>query len=244
MGTLLVTCAAPLTCASPIARAPDTGALDPGASAGALLMRPDDPAWAEPAPAAYRAVFRTTAGTFVIEARRAWAPLGADRFFHLVRHGFYDDSRFYRVVAGFIAQFGLPGDPAVTPLWLDRAIPDDPVRASNTRGRVAFAFREPGTRTTQVFINLVDNVRLDSAGFAPFGEVVEGMDVIDRLYAGYGEAAGGGLRRGDQSRIIAEGNAHLDRDFPLLDRILTARIDGGQSTRSGEGGRNGEGGQN
>ncbi len=240
MGTLLVTCAAPLTCASPIARAPDTGALDPGASAGALLMRPDDPAWAEPAPAAYRAVFRTTAGTFVIEARRAWAPLGADRFFHLVRHGFYNDSRFYRVVAGFIAQFGLPGDPAVTPLWLDRAIPDDPVRASNTRGRVAFAFGEPGTRTTQVFINLVDNVRLDPAGFAPFGEVVEGMDVVDRLYAGYGETAGGGLRRGDQSRIIAEGNAHLDRDFPLLDRILTARIDAGEGRRSGQGRGNGE----
>jgi cyclophilin family peptidyl-prolyl cis-trans isomerase len=128
------------------------------------------------------------------------------------------------VVEDFIVQFGLPGDPEVTPVWLDRTLMDDPVLESNRRSRITYATTGPDTRATQVYINLIDNVRLDSTGFAPFGEVVEGMDVVDLLYSGYGENAGGGMRRGDQSRIIAEGNAHLDRDFPLLDRIISVRI--------------------
>ncbi len=172
-----------------------------------------------------RAAFETSKGRFVIAVRPAWAPRGAERFLHLVRTGYYDDARFHRVVEGFIAQWGLAGDPARTAEWLNAFIPDDPPRASNTRGRVAFAFTEPGTRSTQVFINLADNARLDSAGFAPFGEVVEGWDVVTSLHAGYGEASGGGLRRGDQRRIVSEGNLHLDREFPLLDRIIRARVE-------------------
>ena len=166
----------------------------------------------------------TTRGEFVIAVHREWAPLGAERFLTLVNAGYYDDARFHRVVPGFIVQWGLAGDPALTAQWMNAAIPDDPVVASNTRGRIAFAFTEPGTRATQVYINLVDNVRLDSTGFAPFGEVVSGMDVVEALYSGYGEDSGGGLRRGDQSRIVASGNTHLDREYPLLDHLI-------QSTR-------------
>jgi cyclophilin family peptidyl-prolyl cis-trans isomerase len=138
--------------------------------------------------------------------------------------GYYDDARFHRVVPGFILQWGLAGDPGVTARWSARYIPDDSVVASNTRGRIAYAFTDPGTRATQVYINLVDNVRLDSTGFAPFGEVVEGMEVVDAIYSGYGESSGGGLRRGDQSRIVAEGNAYLDDTFQRLDRLIRARI--------------------
>ncbi|MDX1396660.1 MAG: peptidylprolyl isomerase [Gemmatimonadota bacterium] len=166
----------------------------------------------------------TSRGAFVIEVHPDWAPLGAARFLELVETGYYDDARFHRVVPDFITQWGLAGDPAVTARWKDAFIDDDPVVASNTRGRIAFAFTEPGTRSTQVYINMIDNVRLDSTGFAPFGEVVEGMDIVDSIYSGYGETSGGGVRRGDQSRIVAEGNAYLDREFPLLDRLVRARI--------------------
>jgi len=162
----------------------------------------------------------------VIAVHPEWAPEGARRFLHLVQTGYYDDARFHRVVDGFIVQWGLAGDPARTAEWLNAFIPDDPVVASNTRGRIAFAFTDPGTRSTQVYIDLVDNVRLDSVGFAPFGEIVEGMDVVDALYSGYGEDSGGGVRRGDQSRIVAEGNLYLDREYPLLDRIERASIVG------------------
>lgn len=175
-------------------------------------------------PAVVTVEIETGRGTFAIDVHPEWAPLGARRFLRLVRSGYYDDARFHRVVPDFIVQWGLAGDPARTAEWLNATIEDDPVAASNTRGRVAFAFTEPGTRTTQVYINLVDNVRLDSAGFAPFGEVVEGMDVVDALYSGYGETSGGGLRRGDQSRIVAEGNAWLDREFPRLDHLISARV--------------------
>lgn len=195
-----------------------------GSPVGSMLLVPDDPAWEEPAPDSFRVALDTSEGRFVIAVHRRWAPVGADRFYNLVRHGYYDDSRFNRVVEGFIAQFGLAGDPAVTAVWLDRTIQDDPVRESNLRGRIAYAMTGPDTRATQVYISLIDNVRLDSTGFAPFGEVVEGMEIVDRLHSGYGENAGGGMRAGNQGRIIAEGNAHLDRDFPLLDRIVSARI--------------------
>ena len=165
----------------------------------------------------------TSRGEFVIAVHPEWAPLGAERFLTLVDSGYYDDARFHRVVPDFIVQWGLAGDPASTAEWMNAYIPDDTVVASNTRGRIAFAFTEPGTRATQVYVNLVDNVRLDSTGFAPFGEVVRGMEVVDALYSGYGEDSGGGVRRGDQSRIVAEGNTYLDREYPLLDRLLQAR---------------------
>jgi homoserine O-acetyltransferase len=166
----------------------------------------------------------TTAGRFVIEVHPDWAPIGADRFRRLVEVGYYDDARFHRVVPDFIVQWGLAGDPEMTARWTNEYIADDPVVASNTRGRVAFAFTDPGTRSTQVYISVIDNSRLNETGFAPFGQVVEGMDVVDTIYSGYGEDSGGGVRRGDQSRIVAEGNAYLDAEFPLLDRIISASI--------------------
>ena len=190
------------------------------------LLDPTLAVWQEAAPDSFTVRFETTKGEFRIDVVRDWAPIGADRFYNLVRHGFYDDSRFYRVVPDFIVQFGLPGDPAVTPHWLDARIQDDPVEASNVRGTIAYAMTGPDTRTTQVYISLVDNSRLDEQGFAPFGRVVEGMDVVDNLFDGLGENAGGGLRRGDQSRIYAEGNEHLDRDFPELDELIRATVMG------------------
>ena len=191
-----------------------------------ILLDPGHPAWAEPAPDTFLARFETSAGDFAIEVVRAWAPIGADRFHNLVRHGYYDDSRFHRTVPEFIVQWGLAGDPEVTAAWMDQTIPDDEsVVASNVRGTIAFAFTDPNTRTTQVYINVVDNSRLDAQGFPPIGRVVEGMDVVDRIYSGYGENSGGGVRRGDQSPIVAEGNAYLDREFPLLDRLIRATIE-------------------
>jgi len=177
----------------------------------------------ERAPDTFRARFETSAGDFVIEVHRDWAPFGADRFYNLVKSGYYDDGRFFRVIAGFMAQFGIHGDPHVAAAWRDARIPDDPVRQHNTRGMVSFATGGPGTRTTQLFINYSDNSRLDGMGFSPFGRVVLGMDVVDRLYPGYGEGAPGG-RGPAQGRLQAEGNAYLARDFPKLDWIKHATI--------------------
>ena len=174
-------------------------------------------------PATYRARFETTAGTFVIEVHRAWAPRGADRFYALVKSGFYDRQRFFRVLSGFMAQFGIHGDPKVAALWSGRNIPDDPVKQSNTRGMVTYATAGPNTRTTQIFINYGNNAMLDGQGFAPFGQVVEGMEVVDHLFAGYGEGAPRG-RGPDQGRIQAEGNAYLARDFPKLASVKRATI--------------------
>ena len=189
------------------------------------LLDPEHAAWSETAPDTYRAHFETSEGDFVIEVVRAWAPIGADRFYNLVRHGYYDDSRVFRVRPGFIAQFGIPGDPAVTVHWVGRTIPDDPVVSTNVRGAIAYAMTGPDTRETQVYINLVDNSRLDADGFAPFGRVIEGMDVVDQFYGEYGEDAGGGMRLGRQQRMLTEGNAHLDRDYPELDQIHRASIE-------------------
>jgi peptidyl-prolyl cis-trans isomerase A (cyclophilin A) len=175
------------------------------------------------APATFRARFETSAGDFVIDVHRDWAPRGADRFYNLVRSGYYDDVRFFRVISGFMAQFGIHGDPRVSAAWTDQHIPDDPVRRTNLRGMVSFATAGPGTRTTQVFINYGSNDRLDAMGFAPFGQVVEGMDVVDRLYAVYGEGAPRG-RGPDQGRIQAQGNAYLRRDFGKLDYVRRASI--------------------
>ena len=189
-----------------------------------MLLDPASSFWSHPAPPRFTVVIETTKGTFALDIERALAPRGVDRFHALVRGGYFDDSRFFRVVPGFIAQFGIAGDPAVAQAWKDRAFPDDSVKASNVRGTIAFAMTGPNTRTTQLFVSLADNSRLDAQGFSPLGRVVEGMDVVDRIYGGYGENAGGGMRAGRQARMMAEGNEHLDRDFPNLDRLIRASV--------------------
>ena len=178
------------------------------------------------APENYKVKLATTKGDMVLEIHRAWAPNGADRFYNLVKIGFFDGVEFFRVVDGFMAQVGIHGDPAVAAKWRDAHIPDDPAAGhSNRRGAVTFATAGPGTRTTQFFINFKDNSFLDSMGFPPIGEVVEGDAVLDKLYRGYGEGAPRG-RGPDQGRIQAEGNAYLQKDFPELDAIKTATIVG------------------
>ena len=188
------------------------------------LSNPRHPFWNEKAPDVFEAKFETSKGSFVIEVHREWAPRGADRFFNLVRAGFFDDSRFFRVRAGFIAQFGIAGDPTVATRWMKETIADDPVRQSNTRGFVSYAMTGPDARTTQLFVNLADNSRLDHEDFAPIGRVIEGIEVVDALNAEYGEDAGGGMRGGKQERLFAEANSYLDREFPKLDRIVKASI--------------------
>jgi peptidyl-prolyl cis-trans isomerase A (cyclophilin A) len=179
----------------------------------------------DPAPPDFRVKVDTSQGTFVIAVHREWAPNGADRFYDLVRAGYYDDSRFHRVVPGYIAQFGIAGEPKVSAAWRHRNVPADPEHGSNTRGTVGFAMVTPDARTTQVYINLADNrKRIDGQGFAILGEVVSGMDVVDRLYSGYGETSGGGLRAGKQDRLFESGNAYLDEAFPKLDKLIRATI--------------------
>lgn len=194
--------------------------------ARAALTNPRHKFWHQRSPDVFRVRMQTNKGNFVIEARRDWAPGGCDRFYNLVRASFFDNSRFFRIRRGSFAQFGIPGDPVVAALWKDEAIPDDPVRQSNTRGSVAYAMTGPNTRTTQLFINLSDNSRLDRDGFAPIGNVVEGMEVVDQLYAGYGEDPGGGMRGGRQGKIFAGGNAYLDGEFPRLDTLIRATVVG------------------
>jgi homoserine O-acetyltransferase len=177
------------------------------------------------APAKFLAVLETTKGDVTIEVTRVSAPLGADRFYELARSGFFDGQRISRVVPGFIAQWGLHPDAGVIAAWKNATIPDDPPRVSNTKGTVAFAFGTPNGRATQVFVNLVDNTRLDAQGFAPFGRVIAGMDVVERWYGDYGEKSGGGIRAGLQGPIEREGAAWLDRHYPKLDRILRVRIE-------------------
>jgi cyclophilin family peptidyl-prolyl cis-trans isomerase len=190
----------------------------------AALMNPKHELWSQRSPREFYLRLETSKGGLVIEIHRDWAPRGADRFFNLVRAGFFDDSRFFRVRPGFIAQFGIPGDPAVAEVWKAQTMPDDPVRQSNVRGTIAYAMTGPNTRTTQLYINLSDNSRLDKEGFAPIGRVVGGMDVADRIYSGYGEDAGGGMRGGKQGKIFESGNEYLDREFPSLDRLMRATI--------------------
>jgi peptidyl-prolyl cis-trans isomerase A (cyclophilin A) len=168
-------------------------------------------------------LFETTRGDFVMEVNRAWAPLGADRFHNLVRFGFYDGAGFFRVVPGFVVQFGLPAQPVLTSTWRGAPLDDDPIRESNVRGTVSYAMTGPNSRTTQVFINLGENSRLDAQGFAPFGRIVSGMEVVESLYSGYGEGAPRGAGP-DQLRVMEEGSAYLQREFPQLDFIRRARI--------------------
>jgi peptidyl-prolyl cis-trans isomerase A (cyclophilin A) len=175
------------------------------------------------APADYKVKFDTSKGAFVVEVHRDWAPLGADRFYNLVKNGFFNNARFFRVISGFMVQFGINADPKVSAVWRDANINDDPVKQSNSRGMITFATRGPNTRTTQMFINYADNNRLDGMGFAPFGQVVSGMNVVDALYSGYGEGAPRGAGP-EQGRIQSEGNAYLTKEFPKLDYIKTATI--------------------
>ena len=177
----------------------------------------------EQAPPVYKVEFDTSKGPFVVEVHRDWAPNGADRFYNLVKNGFYDDARFFRVVEGFMAQFGVNGDPKVSTLWREARIKDDPVKVSNKRTFVTFATAGANTRTTQIFINYGDNSNLDGQGFSPFGQVVAGMKVVDSLYSGYGEGAPGG-RGPNQQRVQTEGNAYLASAFPNLDYVKKATI--------------------
>ena len=178
----------------------------------------------EQAPATYKAKFETSKGAFVIQVTRTWAPAGADRFYNLVKNGYFDDVRFFRVIAGFMVQFGINGDPALNAKWRSARIPDDRVAQHNTRGMITFATSGPNARTTQVFINFADNSNLDGMGFAPFGRIVSGMDVVDKLYAGYGEGAPSGAGP-DQNRIQTEGNAYLTKSFAKLDYVKKATIE-------------------
>lgn len=175
----------------------------------------------EKAPEMYKVKFDTTAGTVVIQVHRDWAPLGADRFYNLAKNGFYDEVRFFRVLDGFMAQFGMNGDPSIQKAWGGANFRDDPVKGSNKRGFVTFAKASaPNSRSTQVFINYADNSRLDADGFAPFGEVTQGMDLVDKFYSGYGSR-----NVPDQGRITAEGNAYLGKEYPKLDYIKKATIE-------------------
>jgi peptidyl-prolyl cis-trans isomerase A (cyclophilin A) len=179
----------------------------PAFSQSANLGNPS--ALRETAPATYKARFETSKGAFVVDVTREWAPNGADRFYNLVKNGFYDGVRFFRVLDGFMAQFGINGDPKISAAWREARIPDDPVKQSNRRGFITYAMAGPNTRTSQVFINFGDNSSLDGQGFAPFGQVIQGMDVIDKINAEYGEGAPRG-RGPDQGRVQMEGNAYLN----------------------------------
>lgn len=190
-----------------------------GADMGALM----DPAGAEmtqEAPATFRARFETTKGTFVVEVERRLAPRGADRFYNLVRHGYYNGNKLFRVIPGFVVQWGMSGDPALNKVWHAARIPDDPVIASNVPGTITFAMAGTNTRTTQLFINYKNNAALDRKGFSPFGRVVEGMEVVESFNAEYGSTPAS-----NQQRIGAEGDAFLEKNFPNLDAIRTATIE-------------------
>jgi peptidyl-prolyl cis-trans isomerase A (cyclophilin A) len=178
----------------------------------------------ETAPETYRVRFETSVGALVVQVNRAWSPNGADRFYNLVKNGYYDDTRFYRVVDGFMAQFGLKGNPPIDKAWRDATFPDDPSTESNKRGRITFAHAGPGTRTNQVFFNFKDNTHLDPSGFTPFGEVVEGLDVMDKIYSGYGELppAGNGP---DYAKAWVQGNKYLDENFPEMTKIISATLE-------------------
>ena len=195
----------------------DGGGPDP------RLLRPDPATLATPAPDSFKVAVESSKGNFTIVAHRDWAPRGVDRFYHLVQLGYFDDARFFRVLRGFMAQFGIHGDPRVNTAWESLSIPDDPVQQTNRRGMVSFAMAGPNTRTTQLFINYNDNANLDGMGFAPIGEVVEGMAAVDSLYANYGEGAPDGSGP-DQTRISTQGNAYLTQNFPRLDFIRRARV--------------------
>ena len=212
MRKLLILAAAALTLAAPQAFAGQKA----GAKANAALSNPA--ALKAKAPETFKAKFDTTKGVFVVEVKRAWAPIGADRFYNLVKNGFFDKIKFFRVVPNFVVQFGMHADPAISAKWRDANIMDEKVITGNKRGFLTYAKSgQPNSRSTQFFINLGDNERLDAMGFSAFGRVVQGMEVVDKLYSGYGESP-------DQQQIAAEGNAYLNKEFPKLDSVKTATI--------------------
>lgn len=177
----------------------------------------------EKAPETFKVKFTTTKGDFTMSVTRAWSPLGADRFYNLVKNGFFTDVAFFRVIDGFMVQFGIHGDPEISAAWRKANIEDDAVKQSNTKGFVSFATAGPGTRTTQMFINFGDNDRLDGMGFSPFAKVTEGMNVVESIYSGYGEGAPSG-RGPDQGRLQMQGNKYLKAEFPRMDYIQTASL--------------------
>jgi len=197
----------------------------PGCNPQHKLLNPDNPIFKEKAPSLFKVILETTKGNITIEVNREWSPNGVDRFYNLVRYGYYNNTAFFRVRDKTWAQFGISGNPKVAQAWCNSTFADDPRKASNIRGRVAFAFKEPNGRTTQVFINLRDNSpTLDKEPFVPFGEITAGMDVVDALYSGYGENSGGGIRAGKQDSLFMGGNAYIKQRYPKLDYILKARI--------------------
>jgi cyclophilin family peptidyl-prolyl cis-trans isomerase len=211
---IIVTCVLPLL------------AQNAGPGNHSPLLLPDSPEMNRRAPEVAHVRLETTRGIIRLEMRRAWAPHGVDRFYNLVSHGFYDRAPVFRVRAGMWAQFGINGDPKIAQLWRNRTIPDDPRVESNVRGTLAFAFKDPNGRTTQVFINLRDNsANHDKEPFVPIAKVIEGMEVADALYSGYGEQSGGGIRAGKQDPLFAGGTEFLKRQFPLLDYIVKATIE-------------------
>jgi homoserine O-acetyltransferase len=188
-------------------------------------LHPEHPVFTAAAPETYKVQLQTTKGNILLEVRREWAPHGADRFYNLVRYGYYDHAAIFRINPKTWAQFGIAADGAVSRAWRHQNIPDDPRVLTNVRGTVDFAFKDPNGRTTQVFINLRDNSPThDKEPFVPFARVISGMEVADSLYNGYGERSGGGIRAGKQDSLFAEGNAYLKRHYPLLDHIIRARI--------------------
>lgn len=192
----------------------------------ALLLKPDSQEMNKRAPEVSRVRIETTKGLIRLEMRREWAPQGVDRFYNLIRNGYYDDTAIFRIRAGLWAQFGINGDPKVAGVWRTRNIPDDPRVLSNVRGTVAFAFKDPNGRTTQVFINLRDNsTSHDKEPFAPIAKVIEGMEVADAFYSDYGEQSGGGIRGGKQDPLFAGANEYLRRNYPRLDYIIRATIE-------------------
>ncbi len=212
--TLLLACSTLLVHAQ--SSAPKTGAAHT-ATAGPRPSLLNPASLKAKAPPVFKARFTTSAGDFVVEVHRDWAPNGADRFYNLVRYGYFTNAAFFRVVPGFVVQFGLSADPSVNKVWKDAKIQDDPVKQSNKRGYLVFASAGPNTRTTQLFINYADNPRLDGMGFSPFGMVIEGMQVVDKIFPAYGESP-------RQDLIQDQGDAYLKANFRDIDRIKTARI--------------------
>jgi peptidyl-prolyl cis-trans isomerase A (cyclophilin A) len=185
------------------------------------LINPSPAELAQRAPDSFKVLFETSKGHFTVQAFRAWAPIGVDRFYFLAKHEYFDGVRFFRVLPNFVVQFGISGDPKIAEAWETRTLPDDPVKQSNQAGMITYAMGGPNSRTTQIFINKRDNGRLDAMGFAPIAKVIDGMHVVEQLYSGYGEGGRGGP---DQGQIRRQGNGYLDRQFPRLDSIVKARI--------------------
>lgn len=195
-------------------------------SRSTFLLQPDSPEMNRRAPSLAHIRLETTKGIIRLEMRRAWAAHGVDRFYNLVRHGYYNNTAVFRVIAGKWAQFGINGDPEIARVWRHRTIPDDQRIESNVRGAVSFAFKDPNGRTTQVFINLRDNSAAhDKEPFVPFANVIAGMEIADKFYSDYGEQSGGGIRAGKQEPLFSGGNEFLKRNFPRLDYIIKAVIE-------------------